>query len=172
MLDNLTISHLILLFAFYSFIGWVIEVVYRSASQREFINAGFLYGPFVSLYGFGAVFIILLESVIHQWPLPVKIITYGIILTFIEYLTGLILEKTFKLKLWDYSDNKFNLQGRICLLFSLLWTILALIFVTLIHPAVLSYFQSLKTSLIHVLSVAFLLYTIFYYHVHLLLDLP
>jgi len=140
--------------------GWIIEVIYRSATQRVFINAGFLYGPFVPLYGFGALLLILLELFIHPWPLLIKIVVYGIILTLIEYITGIILEKTFKLKLWDYSDNKFNFQGRICLLFSLLWTAIAVIFVIFIHPAVLRYFQSLKTSFIHVLAVAFLAYGI------------
>jgi len=140
--------------------GWMIEVVYRSVSQREFINAGFLYGPFVPLYGFGSAFLIFLEFLIHQWPLPIKIVFYGIILTIVEYVTGIVLEKTFKLKLWDYSDNKFNFQGRICLLFSLCWTILATIFVTFIHPAVLRFFQSLETSFLHILAVAFLFYII------------
>ncbi len=158
--NNVTISHIILLFAVYAFMGWIIEVIYRSATQRVFINAGFLYGPFVPLYGFGALLLILLELFIHPWPLLIKIVVYGIILTLIEYITGIILEKTFKLKLWDYSDNKFNFQGRICLLFSLLWTAIAVIFVIFIHPAVLRYFQSLKTSFIHVLAVAFLAYGI------------
>jgi uncharacterized membrane protein/HD superfamily phosphodiesterase len=140
--------------------GWIIEVIYRSITQREFINAGFLYGPFVPLYGFGAVFIILMDSQINHWPLPVKIVVYGIILTLIEYVTGIILEKTFKLKLWDYSDNKFNFQGRICLLFSLLWAAIAVIFVTFIHPVVMHYVQSFQSSFIHVLAVTFLAYGI------------
>jgi uncharacterized membrane protein len=140
--------------------GWIIEVVYRSITQREFINAGFLYGPFVPLYGFGAALLILLELFIHQWPLPIKIVVYGIILTLIEYVTGIILEKLFKLKLWDYSDNKFNFQGRVCLLFSLIWTAIAVIFLIFIHPAVLRYFQSLRTSFIHILAVAFFAYGI------------
>lgn len=158
--DNVTISHIILLFAVYAFMGWIIEVVYRSITQREFINAGFLYGPFVPLYGFGALLIIFLELFIHQWPLPIKIVVYGIILTLIEYVTGIILEKTFKLKLWDYSDSRFNIKGRVSLLFSLCWTALALIFITFIHPTVLRYFQSLRTSFIHILAVAFFTYSI------------
>lgn len=158
--DNITIFHFILLFAVYAFMGWIIEVVYRSISQREFINAGFLYGPFVPLYGFGAAFLIFLEFLIHQWPLPIKIVLYGIALTLIEYVAGFLLEKTFKLKLWDYSDDKFNIHGRVCLLFSLCWAVLAAIFVSFIHPAVIRYFQSLETSVIHIVAVAFLLYSI------------
>lgn len=129
-LDNITIPQIIILFAAYSFMGWIIEVVYRSFTQRQLINAGFLYGPFIPIYGFGAAFIILLDFIIHSWPLPVKLVVYGIILTAIEYGTGFLFEKIFKLKLWDYSSNKFNLHGRVCLLFSVLWAILATVLIT------------------------------------------
>ena len=58
--DGISIFQAIVLFAIYSFMGWIIEAVYRSISQRQFINAGFLYGPFIPIYGFGAAFIIIL----------------------------------------------------------------------------------------------------------------
>jgi len=80
-LDNITISQIIILFAIYSFMGWIIEVFYRSITQHQVINAGFLYGPLIPIYGFGSAFIIFLEFLIHTWPLPIKIIAYGIILT-------------------------------------------------------------------------------------------
>ena len=156
--DNITVSNLIVFFAIYSFMGWIIEVVYRSFSQRQLINAGFLYGPFIPIYGFGAAFIIFLNFLIHPWPLLMELIIYGVILTAIEYLTGYIFEKAFKLKLWDYSDSRFNLHGRVCLLFSLCWTALALIFVTVIHPAVLRYVQSIDDSFLRVVSIALLAY--------------
>ncbi len=156
--DNITISQIIILFAVYSFMGWIIEVIYRSITQRQIINAGFLFGPFIPIYGFGASFIILLEFQIKQWPLPVIIVTYGILLTVIEYIAGFILEKTFKLKLWDYSQNKFNIHGRICLLFSLFWTALAIIFVMFIHPFILKHVQLLGMSLLNVSAVVFLIY--------------
>lgn len=157
-LDNITISQIIILFAVYSFMGWIIEVFYRSITQRQIINAGFLFGPFIPIYGFGTAFIILLEFLIKQWPLPVKIVAYGIILNLIEYITSLLLEKTFKLKLWDYSKNKFNIHGRICLLFALCWTALAIIFVMLIHPFVLKHVQMVDMSLLNISAVVFLFY--------------
>jgi len=91
--DNITTSNVVVFFAIYSFIGWLIEVIYRSASQRRLINAGFLYGPFVPLYGFGALLIILINSLLKAWPFPVKVVIFGVILTTVEYCTGLILEK-------------------------------------------------------------------------------
>ena len=158
MFDGIIIFHAIVLFAIYSFMGWIIEAVYRSISQRQFINAGFLYGPFIPIYGFGAAFIISLEFSIHHWPLPIKLIVYGIVLTMTEYFTGFIFEKVFKLNLWDYSDSRFNIHGRVCLLFSLCWTALALIFITFIHPVVLRHVQSLDGSLLRIVSIALLIY--------------
>ena len=157
-IDNISISQAVILFAIYSFMGWTIEVVYRSFSEREFINAGFLNGPFLPIYGFGATFIIALGFSIRSWPLPLELIVYGLVLTFIEYLTGFLFEKIFKLKLWDYSDSRFNINGRVCLRFSLCWTALALIFVTFIHPTVLRYVRSIDESLLQVFSMILVAY--------------
>jgi uncharacterized membrane protein len=157
-IDNISISQAIVLFAVYSFMGWIIEVVYRSISEREFINAGFLYGPFLPIYGFGAAFIIALGLSIRSWPLPLELIVYGLVLTFIEYLTGFAFEKIFKLKLWDYSDSRFNINGRVCLRFSLCWTALALIFVTFIHPTVLRNVRSIDESFLQVFSIILVIY--------------
>ncbi len=156
--DNITIPQIIILFAAYAFIGWTIEVVYRSFTQRQLINAGFLFGPFIPIYGFGAAFIILLDFIIHNWPLPVKLVVYGIILTAIEYSTGFLFEKIFQLKLWDYSNNKFNLHGRVCLLFSAFWTVMALAFVTFLHPLILRYVQLLEKSFLNIFSGILLIY--------------
>lgn len=149
---------MIMLFAAYAFMGWIIEVAYRSITQRQLINAGFLFGPFVPIYGFGALFIVLLDTLIHPWLLPMKIVVYGLILTIVEYVTGFILEKTFKLKLWDYSTHKFNVHGRICLSFSLLWTVLAIVFIYYIHPAVLRQIQFLEAPFIHGLAFTLIVY--------------
>jgi uncharacterized membrane protein/HD superfamily phosphodiesterase len=158
MLNNITIPQVIVLFALYSFMGWIIEVLYRSITQRQFINAGFVYGPFVPLYGFGAGFIVFLESLIRSWPLPMELIVYGLVLTSIEYFTGFAFEKIFKLKLWDYSDNKFNINGRVCLLFSMLWAVMATVFVRFIHPVVLNHVQLIQSPFLHIASIVLVVY--------------
>ena len=128
------IFHLVILFSIYSFIGWLLESVYRSITQRRPINAGFLYGPFVPIYGFGAGFIVILEYAFRSWHIVPQLFMYGIVLTLVEYVVALLFETVFKLKLWDYSRNRFNIQGRVCLLFSGFWAALALVFVLVIHP--------------------------------------
>jgi uncharacterized membrane protein len=150
--------HAVILFAVYSFIGWIIEVVYRSVTQRRFINAGFLYGFFIPIYGFGAAFIIILEYFLQPFNVVIKLLVYGIVLTLIEYVVGYLFEKIFKLKLWDYSDSAFNLHGRICLLFSIFWTAMAMVFVVFINPLVVRYVLSLHETLVRSAAVVFLAY--------------
>jgi len=155
---HITAPQIIVLFAIYAFTGWIIEVAYRSATQRQLINAGFLYGPFIPIYGFGAILIVVLEMLIHDRSLFFKIITYGILLTSIEYATSFSLEKMFKLKLWDYSDCRFHLHGRVCLSFSMIWTIMALIFVTFVHPFVWRSVELLPYSFLKYFSAVLLVY--------------
>lgn len=150
----------ILFFAVYSFFGWIIETAYRSITQRRFVNAGFLYGSFVPLYGLGAFFLLLLERLIYLWPLGLKLIAYGAVLTAIEYAAGFFLEKIYGLKLWDYSKNRFNLHGRVSLSFSTAWIALAFLFLQLIHPAISGVLTSIDDRYTRFAAMAFLAYFI------------
>ncbi len=137
---------IILFFAIYSFIGWIIEVIYRSFTRRRFINPGFLFGPFVPVYGIGALFIILLQKFIHPMPLISQFIIYTIVLSIIEFITGEVFEYFFKLKLWDYSDMRINFKGKISLIFSLGWGVLAIGVSHLLHPFISSQVYKLSFS--------------------------
>ncbi len=132
----MTYSNIVLFFTLYSFTGWIIELIYRSANSSKLVNPGFLYGPFVPIYGIGGIFVALLFTRISSYPVPLQFMIYTVILTTIEYITGEIFERFFQLKLWDYSDNKFNFKGKISLLFSTAWGLLALIVVYYIHPVI------------------------------------
>jgi uncharacterized membrane protein len=153
------IFYYVSLFAIYSFVGWIIEVIYRSITQRKFVNAGFLFGPFVPLYGFGALFIILLQHFFYDWHIIARLFMFGLALTVIEYLVGYFAEKIFKLTLWDYSESRFNLHGRVSLLFSIIWAGLAYIFITFIHPLVLNKAAFLSGAYLQIVAIAFLIYS-------------
>lgn len=108
-------------------LGWGIELVFRRIVHKKWINPGFLVGPYLPLYGSGlvALFVIcrfdysfIAQPVLRDVAVILIITT---LMTLIEYLTGLIFIKGMKVKLWDYSDRKFNLQGIICPLFSFFW---------------------------------------------------
>ena len=153
--DGLNVLYYLAFFAIYSFSGWVLEVIYRSVRQRKYINAGFLFGPFVPIYGTGAVVVIWLHHYFSQWNYVWQFIIFGLALTAMEYAVGALAEKVFKLKLWDYSDSKFNLHGRVCLHFSAAWTILAVVFLFVIHPAVSGFVVLLSSEILQTAMIAF-----------------
>ena len=137
--------------------GWVLEVIYRSIQQRKFVNAGFVYGPFVPVYSMGAAFIIVLQHFFQGWHLVPRFILFGLAITAMEYSIGIICEKIFKLKLWDYSEYKLNIHGRVCLYFSLFWTALAFLFVRFIHPIVLHHLALISETYIRIAAIAFII---------------
>lgn len=134
---------MLIFFTLYSFGGWMIEVIFRSLRAKRFINPGFLYGPFVPVYGTGALFVIIIQQYISPLHLLDQFVIYTVLLSLIEYLTGEIFERFFGLKLWDYSDMKFNINGKVSLLFSIGWGALAMILSRIIHPAVSAIFDKL-----------------------------
>ncbi|PKL39188.1 MAG: hypothetical protein CVV44_10010 [Spirochaetae bacterium HGW-Spirochaetae-1] len=127
-------AYITVFFTIYCFIGWLIEFVYRSWTQKRLINPGFLFGPFVPVYGTGALLILGVQNYIGDLNMAVQFIVYVILLSVIEYITGEFFERLFDLKLWDYSDSKLNINGKICLTFSLAWGVLAMAVVYLLQP--------------------------------------
>jgi len=119
-----------------SFLGWIIETIYRSYNEKKYVNAGFLYGPFLPIYGFGSVIITGIYMELQRFPEPFFWAITILSPTILEYFASLIMEKIFKLKLWDYKENFFNINGRICLKFSIIWACLAILLVLVIQPAV------------------------------------
>ncbi|MDR2658475.1 MAG: putative ABC transporter permease [Spirochaetaceae bacterium] len=126
-----------LYFSVMSFVGWIIETIYRSYKEKKFVNAGFLSGPFLLIYGFGALIINVINIATQKFPLILSSAVTLLSPTFLEYFASWILEKIFKLKLWDYSKRRFNLNGRICLKFSIIWALFATIDILIIQPFVL-----------------------------------
>ncbi|MDB2118886.1 MAG: putative ABC transporter permease [Clostridium sp.] len=122
-------------FIIYSFLGWCVEVLYAYKNQKKFVNRGFLHGPLCPIYGLCiSSMVIVLDNI--NVTLPLLLIVATIVISTIEYLTGYILEKLFKTKYWDYTDDPFNIHGRICLHFSIMWGITSVGVVKIIHPLV------------------------------------
>lgn len=132
-----TIEQGVVLFAFYAFCGWLVEVVYRSTQARHLVNPGFLRGPFVPLYAVGAACVVLLGRPLAHLHPAALIPLYGVTLTALEYVVGWLLERQLGVQLWSYEDNRFNWRGRVCLGFSLTWTAMAVAFSWWIHPGAL-----------------------------------
>ncbi|MBZ4647302.1 MAG: hypothetical protein JG777_2791 [Clostridia bacterium] len=119
-------------FVIYSFLGWCMETIYATYKEKRFANRGFLNGPFCPVYGFGALILIILLEPIRN---PLLLFICAMVLTSIlEYITGLILEKSFHSTWWDYSSQPFNIKGRICLRFSIYWGAVSVIILRVFHP--------------------------------------
>ena len=102
----------VLVFYLYCFLGWCFESTVVSVQQRHFVNRGFLRGPMLPIYGFGAT--ILLHVSLPLYDKPAALFFASMIAaTAFEYVVGVIMEKLFKVKYWDYSTHRFQFQGRI-----------------------------------------------------------
>lgn len=150
-------------FAVYSFLGWICEITYCAIVDKKYVNRGFLKGPVCPIYGVGALIVIIALT-----PLSENIILLflcGMIFTSIlEYFTGFLLEVIFNLKWWDYSDYKFNIKGRVCLLNSVLFGILSVITVKFINPVITKMIESIPNSIdifvLAILAISFFMDTI------------
>ena len=130
---NISLVEIIAYFIIYSFFGWIMESVIKTVIQKKPVNSGFLYGPFCPIYGFGAIIMLLFLNRFKENIILLYIISF-FVLSVWEYLVGWMLEKIFKTKYWDYSQNKLNIHGRVCLLNSLFWGFLGVVFVYYINP--------------------------------------
>lgn len=119
-------------FLIYSFAGWVLESVYKTIFARKFVNSGFLYGVFCPIYGIGALIMYAFLSICEN---PITVFLTGfVVLSIWEYIVAWAIEKVFHEKYWDYSNNKFNINGRVCLLNSIFWGVLGVVFTYIVHP--------------------------------------
>lgn len=131
-----SIYQLLWIFFFYSFIGWCGEAVQAAVHRHKFVNRGFVSGPLCPVYGFGAVagavFLPELEDNLFFLFLGGLIVT-----TFVEYLTGRVLELIFHKKWWDYSDQRFQIDGYVCLKTSFLWGLGSVLMICVLDPVLL-----------------------------------
>lgn len=124
----------IIIFIIYSMIGWIIEGIDTYPQYKKFYNRGFLIGPYCPLYGTGSVLMtILLERYSDDWF--VVFVMAVLVCSVLEYITGSIMEKIFHARWWDYSDKKFNINGRIYLRNSILFGVGGLFIIYVANPA-------------------------------------
>lgn len=130
-----TIIQWLFFFYFYCFCGWCFESAYVSVKDRKLTNRGFMRGPFLPIYGSGAIMMLVVSM-----PFQDKIIlTYfaGCVgATVLEYVTGVTMEALFKVRYWDYSNKKFNFQGHICLGSTIAWGFLTIGMTEFVHVPV------------------------------------
>lgn len=128
-------SQWLLLFFLYSMAGWIWECFYVSLRKRRWVNRGFLHGPWLPIYGTGAILVLFLTLPVRQSPALVFFV--GMIgATALEYVTGAVMERLFQVRYWDYSNNPLNVNGYICLPVSLAWGVFSAALIYVLHPPV------------------------------------
>lgn len=144
MLDFNTIF---LYFMVYSIIGWCTEMVYCRIVEGHFSDRGFLYGPYCPIYGFGGLIILIFLAPCKDNPIVLFLLAV-LLTTILEYVTGFLMEKIFNAKWWDYSQMKFNLNGRICLLNSILFGIFGVVVTYFVHPYIAMFLGKIPTEIV------------------------
>ena len=123
------------IFFIYAFLGWCTEVAYAALKTGHFVNRGFLNGPLCPVYGFGVVIVLGCLTPLKENFL-ILFLGSVVLTSLLEWLTGFILEKLFRQRWWDYSNEPFNLNGYICLRFSIVWGLACVLVVDVIHPTI------------------------------------
>lgn len=142
----------LLYFIMYSFIGWVCEVILCSYIAKKFINRGFLIGPICPIYGFGALIVAFTLTPFKNNVFIVFML--GIVLTSIlEYFTSFAMEKIFHSSWWDYSDKRFNINGRVCLVNSLAFGVMSCFVVFFLHTWVVEMVSKISYDWVQALAI-------------------
>lgn len=145
-----------LIFILFSFIGWISEVIYVGVtSAHKFVNRGFLHGPLCPVYGFGGVVILMLPPSLYATWIPLFFASM-ILCTIVEYFVSWLMEKLFHTRWWDYSHYKIQLNGRICLLNSILFGFLGVVVIHFVYPLMIDLLDSLGQKVINVSGVIIL----------------
>lgn len=141
-----------LLFLIYSFIGWTIEVINVSIIEKRFVNRGFLMGPYCPIYGFGGISCYLLLRKYLSDPIALFMMSI-LIFSILEYMTSYIMEKLFKARWWDYSDKKFNINGRICLETMVPFGLLGCFAMYVLNPGLIGLLEKIPANIAMIISI-------------------
>lgn len=147
-----TIEIYFLLFISYAFLGWCMEVTCEFIQYKKFINRGFLIGPYCPIYGWGALAITILLKRYMEEPLVLFVMS-TLICSIIEYLTSYFMEKKYHARWWDYSNKKFNINGRICLETLIPFGILGVAIMYGTNPILFKLYNQIPQLVINILTV-------------------
>ena len=156
---------LLFLFMIYVVVGWLWETPYVSLNQKKYINRGFLRGPYIPIYGFACLTIILSMDIFETSNnnslsiIIIQILYISLISAVWEYLTSWGLEKLFKTRWWDYSNRKYNLNGRVSLDYTVLFGIGGYLLWRFVNPTLETLYMNI--SLNYLIAFIMIFYTIF-----------
>lgn len=157
-----SLYELLFYFIIYSFLGWIVESSFKSLLFHKLINSGFLKGPFIPLYAFGALIVLTCFKPFGENGF-VLFFTGMFFMTILEYLVGVLLEKVFNTRYWDYTGNFMNIGGKICLENSIYWGMFTVLLIKYMHPFFSSLINSIPIEMGERILAIFIIYFIIDY---------
>ena len=145
-----TLYQLAWFFLIYSFLGWLMETAAAAARKGRLLNRGFLNAPFSPVYGLAAVLFAIFLPELRSAPIFL-FIGGALLATALELVTGVLLERIFRQKWWDYSNVPWNFNGHICLKYSLVWGVLSLLCLFVGNPLIVTFTGWLPRSVGNIL---------------------
>ncbi len=152
-----TFSTWLFFFYFYCFLGWVWETCYVSVLKAKWVNRGFLRGPFLPIYGSGAI-VVLIFTLPFRTNAGLVFVVGMVSATILEYFTGAVMERLFHVRYWDYSSQRLNLNGHICVTSSLAWGAFSVILTLYGHTPVERFASHMSTNVLEVIVFALTVY--------------
>ena len=153
-----TLCYYFLLFLMYAILGWIVEVINAYIQKKKFVNRGFLIGPYCPIYGVGMLAIISLLQEYTGNYIVLFILSMTICMV-LEYLTSYFMELIFKARWWDYSNKRFNINGRICLETAIPFGLGGMLIMYVINPIFVGFLNTLSDNTLLILGIS--LMTIF-----------
>lgn len=131
-------SIIIIEFLLFSFLGWLIDLVFCTILYKKITSGGFLHFPLCPIYGIGGLLLMFYFKYVKFEPDYLLVLVAGLLMILLEYVGGLFCEKILKVKVWDYTDSRFDVRGIIDPGHSLGWIVLTTIFYWLLFPRLLA----------------------------------
>ena len=148
MFDNFKI--LFMMFITYAFVGWCMECIYMYLDEHRLTNRGFFIGPYCPIYGFGAVLMSMFLQKYYD-DIAALFLFAIVVCSILEYLTGYLLEKIFHARWWDYSDELFNINGRVCLKTMVPFGILGVLMIRIFNPFILKMYNGIPVNIFNIM---------------------
>ncbi len=154
----MSFQELFIMFWLISIVGWIIEEIFCSITEKRIVNRGFLIGPYCPIYGFGGVLMLPLFE--YREDTLVCFILAFVIGAIVEYVGSYILEKLFKVRWWDYSNDHYNLNGRICLRNCIAFGLLGVIAANYLFPLIFKLFDMMTIDLTNIIFIVVFIVTL------------
>lgn len=152
------LTEIFLLFIIYAFLGWIVEIINNIVVFKKFVNRGFLIGPYCPIYGVGGLIATIFLTK-YKESIIVLFVMSMFLFALLEYFTSYLMEKLFKARWWDYTDYRFNINGRICLETLIPFGLLGCFAIYVVNPIIFSIFN--MTNIVVLRIIAIVIFIIF-----------